>query len=217
MMAAALRRLVARRAFSTQAAGSKWPEGVAVVTLDRPESRNALSLDFLQTLRQRFADASAQDGAKVRRRAVCGAVRTTQLALGGGQVIVLEAQGPVFSAGHDLKELASADRDTLSEVFSTAGALCGDIRSLPQPVIARVHALATAAGCQLAGAVPAPARRASNAGLTVGRGGSGMRRRGRSRVGQVRHPGTARQAAAARTRHCRVAHIAGVLASRVCT
>ena len=87
---------------------------------------------------------------------LCGMPRppplTVCLSVHRPQVIVLAAEGPVFSAGHDLKELAASAPEQLSAIFREAGELCMDIRKLDQPVIGRVHALATAAGCQLAGA-----------------------------------------------------------------
>ncbi len=102
-------------------------EGVATVTLANPDRRNALSLEMMTTLRDTFDD----------------------LAAGTSDVIVLGAQGPVFSAGHDFADIAGADLGDLRRLLRTCTRLMDAIREAPQPVIARVHGLATAAGCQL--------------------------------------------------------------------
>ncbi len=100
--------------------------GIAVLTLDHPKRRNALSREMLTELR----DALQGSGADPSVRAV-----------------ILRAEGPVFSSGHDLKEvLAAQDNPAL---FALCTEVMETIRLLPQPVIAEVHGLATAAGCQL--------------------------------------------------------------------
>ena len=63
--------------------------------------------------------------------------------------VILAAEGPVFSTGHNFGEMAGAERDTAFELFTVCSNLMQTIHRIPQPVIARVHALATAAGCQL--------------------------------------------------------------------
>jgi enoyl-CoA hydratase/carnithine racemase len=68
------------------------------------------------------------------------------------RVVVLEASGPAFSAGHDLKELASCDAEDATALFDACCDLMARITSLPQPVVAVVDGLATAAGCQLVAA-----------------------------------------------------------------
>jgi enoyl-CoA hydratase/carnithine racemase len=73
-------------------------------------------------------------------------------ARGDVRVIVLEAMGPAFSAGHDLKELAACDAEDAAALFDACCDLMARIRSLPQPVVAVVDGLATAAGCQLVAA-----------------------------------------------------------------
>lgn len=107
---------------------SESVDAVTLLTLNHPEKRNALSRALLTSLREQFARL-ARD--------------RTQRA------VILRAAGPVFSSGHDLRELAEADAASAQALF----ALCTDvmlaIRQLPQPVIAQVHGLATAAGCQL--------------------------------------------------------------------
>lgn len=104
-------------------------DGIALLTLNQPEKRNALSLALLQAL---YAELRAiQTDRQVR-------------------IVVLRANGPVWSAGHDLKELAGANDTLLAEVFGVCTQAMELLAALPQPTIAMVHALATAAGCQLA-------------------------------------------------------------------
>ena len=107
---------------------------IAVLTLNRPQARNTLSEATLAGLRAELAEISGQ----TRVRAV-----------------IIAAKGPVFSAGHDLKELtahrADADggRAYTRELIASCSALMLAILRLPQPVIAAVEGTATAAGCQL--------------------------------------------------------------------
>lgn len=69
-----------------------------------------------------------------------------------GRVVVLAAEGPAFSAGHDLNELVGCTDARAAEVFAVCTALMDTIQSIPQPVIAQVQGAATAAGCQLVAA-----------------------------------------------------------------
>jgi enoyl-CoA hydratase/carnithine racemase len=103
--------------------------GVLQVTLNRPAKRNALSQDLLQRLLDVFNRAATDSTVRV---------------------IVLNATGPVFCAGHDLHELAELPHGHGGKFFGTCAHVMQRIRSLPQPVIAKVEGLATAAGCQLA-------------------------------------------------------------------
>jgi enoyl-CoA hydratase/carnithine racemase len=108
--------------------------GVAVLTLNHPQTRNSLSEEMLEALGDAFT-AIAHD------RSV--------------RAVVLAANGPAFSAGHDLKELTRhrADEDRgrayFKHIMNTCSAMMQQIVTLPQPVIAAVQAIATAAGCQL--------------------------------------------------------------------
>lgn len=101
---------------------------VARVTLNRPDRRNALSLGLMRRLTGVLEDLGGRPGVRV---------------------IVIAAEGPVFSSGHDLAEMAGADPGFLDELFAACTALMRTVHRVPQPVIARVHGLATAAGCQL--------------------------------------------------------------------
>ncbi len=102
---------------------------VATLTLNRPQARNALSLEMLGALKAEL-NAIAAD------RSI--------------HVVVLAGKGPAFCAGHDLKQLrANRDTEFYERTFSLCSSMMQSIVDLPQPVIAKVHATATAAGCQL--------------------------------------------------------------------
>lgn len=94
------------------------------ITLNRPERRNALSVELMEAL-------------------------TDALRTATGRVVVLGGAGPAFSAGHDLREVLEADRSEADRVFEVCTTLMTTVQSIEQPVIARVHGVATAAGCQL--------------------------------------------------------------------
>lgn len=86
--------------------------------------------------------------------------------------IVLAAEGPVFSAGHNFGEMAGTSREAAYHLFGTCASLMQTIAAAPQPVIARVHALATAAGCQLVASCDlAVAARSAAFALPGGHGG----------------------------------------------
>jgi len=99
----------------------------ATVTMNRPQRRNALSLRHMHELITAFRQIGESD------------------ALG----IVLAGNGPVFSAGHDFADVADADLASVRSLLQTCTELMTLIQQVPQPVVARVHGLATAAGCQL--------------------------------------------------------------------
>ena len=103
--------------------------GVATVTLNRPQARNALSVALMTELEATLARLAAERDVRV---------------------VVLAANGPAFCAGHDLKEMQALDgREAVAAVFAQCSRMMTAIVRLPQPVIARVHAMATAAGCQI--------------------------------------------------------------------
>ncbi len=99
---------------------------VATITLDRPEKRNALSLEMLRSL-----------------------IKTLESVPSEAAVIVLAADGKVFSAGHDMSEMIDRSDDFYVELFETSKRVMELVHDLPQPVIAKVQGVATAAGCQL--------------------------------------------------------------------
>jgi enoyl-CoA hydratase/carnithine racemase len=97
------------------------------ITMNRPQRRNALSLAHMRELIDAFREAGNSD------------------ALG----IVLAGNGPVFSAGHDFADVADADLSAVRALLAACTELMTLMQQVPQPVVARVHGLATAAGCQL--------------------------------------------------------------------
>jgi enoyl-CoA hydratase/carnithine racemase len=99
----------------------------AVITMNRPERRNALSLSHMHALTEAFRQVGETEATG----------------------IVLAGNGPVFSAGHDFADLAGADLAAARTLLLACRDLMETIQSVPQVVIARVHGLATAAGCQL--------------------------------------------------------------------
>ena len=99
----------------------------ATITMNRPQKRNALSLDHMRELIQAFSEVGESS------------------ALG----IVLAGNGPVFSAGHDFADVVDDDLSEVRSLLVTCTELMTLIQQVPQPVVARVHGLATAAGCQL--------------------------------------------------------------------
>jgi enoyl-CoA hydratase/carnithine racemase len=104
-------------------------DGVATLTLNRPDQFNGLSEALLARL-QAEIDAISRD------RSI--------------RVVVIAANGKAFCAGHDLKEMrANPSQDYYERLFKTCSRMMTSLIKLPQPVIARVHGLATAAGCQL--------------------------------------------------------------------
>jgi enoyl-CoA hydratase/carnithine racemase len=103
--------------------------GVVTLTLNRPQAFNALSEGMLEAL-QRELDRVAADAQ--------------------ARVLVIAAAGKAFCAGHDLKEMrAEPSLDYYERLFAQCGRMMMSIQKLPVPVIARVHGIATAAGCQL--------------------------------------------------------------------
>jgi len=103
------------------------------LTLNRPDKRNALSLELMQDMLVKL-DQVAEDP--------------------DIRVVVIRGNGPMFSAGHDLKEMAGSDKDLhhFRRIFSTCNRMMLRLQQLPQPVLAQVHGIATAAGCQLVAA-----------------------------------------------------------------
>ena len=127
-------------------------DGVAWLTLNRPQARNALSMALMQALDAELAAIADDTDAKV---------------------VVIAGAGPGFCSGHDLHELrASPDRASYQAVFAQCSALMQRIVLLPKPVIARVHGIATAAGCQIVAtcdlAIAADTARFATPGVNIG-------------------------------------------------
>lgn len=128
------------------------PDGVALLTLNRPRAYNALSEELLAALKAEL-DALAADESL--------------------RCVVLGAAGKAFCAGHDLKQMrATPDQDYYRRLFASCSAVMQAIVALPVPVIARVHGMATAAGCQLVAtcdlAVAAEEARFATSGINAG-------------------------------------------------
>jgi enoyl-CoA hydratase/carnithine racemase len=123
------------------------------LTLNRPEKRNALSLELMNALLAKF-DQVAEDEAV--------------------RVVVIRGSGTMFSAGHDIREMAGKDKDLnhFRNIFATCNRMMQRLHQLPQPVIAQVHGIATAAGCQLVAAcdlaIAAAGARFATPGVKIG-------------------------------------------------
>ena len=126
-------------------------DGIARLTLNRPQKRNALSGEVLVQLKEALNQIAADPSARV---------------------VVLAANGPVFCSGHDLGEMVGCSESAYQELFALCSGVVQQFRRLPQPVIARVHGLATAAGCQLVAAcdlaVAAEEARFATPGVKIG-------------------------------------------------
>jgi enoyl-CoA hydratase/carnithine racemase len=104
-------------------------DGVAArIVLNRPEKRNALSLELMEELIEALRSVGARPDVRA---------------------VVVEGAGPAFSAGHDLSELIGREPGAYDRLFEVCTELMETIHRVPQPVIAKVHGMATAAGCQL--------------------------------------------------------------------
>ena len=106
---------------------------LAWLTLNRPEKRNALSLNVMTAVLEKL-DQVAEDSEI--------------------SVLIIRGNGEMFSAGHDIKEMVGEDKDIrhFRKIFTTCNRMMLRLHELPQPVIAQVHGIATAAGCQLVAA-----------------------------------------------------------------
>ncbi len=127
-------------------------DGITRLALNRPERRNALSLEVMNAMLVALDTVAADDSTRV---------------------LVIEGRGPAFSAGHDLTEMtAGHDAAFYEALFSTCVRVMTRVQELPQPVIAKVHGVATAAGCQLVAAcdlaVASTAARFATPGVNIG-------------------------------------------------
>jgi len=104
-------------------------EAIGILTLNDPDRRNVLSLAMLTQLLECLKEAAGDLNLKC---------------------LVIAANGPAFSAGHDLREIVASTPDELERLFELCTRVMEAIRLAPQPVIAQVQGIATAAGCQLA-------------------------------------------------------------------
>jgi enoyl-CoA hydratase/carnithine racemase len=127
-------------------------DGIATLTLNRPAARNAMSMGLMESLDGELAGIAEDRSIKV---------------------VIIAANGPAFCAGHDLREIrATPNRAAYEQVFALCSRLMQRIVRLPKPVIAQVHGVATAAGCQLVAsadlAVAADTARFATPGVDIG-------------------------------------------------
>ena len=124
---------------------------VVTLALNRPDKRNALSLNLMKEMVNCLSTIGRDENVKV---------------------VVLRGNGPVFSAGHDIREMAAGDIQEYRTIFATCMEMMLLLHEIPQPVIARVHGIATAAGCQLVAscdlAVAAGDTRFATPGVNIG-------------------------------------------------
>ena len=100
---------------------------ITTITLNRPQKRNALALPMIQDLHRAFLQVVNTDA----------------------RGVILAANGPVFSAGHNFGDMVDVTLAQARELFDVCRAMMDAMQAMPQPVIAKVHGLATAGGCQL--------------------------------------------------------------------
>ena len=127
-------------------------DSIATLTLNRPAARNALSMGLMEALDAELAAIAGDPGVKV---------------------VIIAANGPAFCAGHDLREVrATPTQEAYEALFALCSRLMQRIVRLPKPVIAQVHGVATAAGCQLVAsadlAVAADTARFATPGVDIG-------------------------------------------------
>lgn len=127
-------------------------DGIATLTLNRPRQRNALSMALMGKLNAALADIAGDKDVNV---------------------VVIRGNGPAFCAGHDLKEMRADDREEAHQrTLQECARLMTAIVELPKPVIAQVHGIATAAGCQLVAtcdlAIAADDARFATPGVNIG-------------------------------------------------
>ena len=127
-------------------------DNLAILTLNRPAARNALSMGLMEALDAELAAIATDASVKA---------------------VIIAGNGPAFCAGHDLREMrASPRREAYEAVFALCSRLMQRIVHLPKPVIAQVHGVATAAGCQLVAsadlAVAADTARFATPGVDIG-------------------------------------------------
>ncbi|MBT3916016.1 MAG: enoyl-CoA hydratase [Rhodospirillaceae bacterium] len=104
-------------------------DGICTLTLNRPEKRNAMSIELVAELQSAF-DTIAEDKSV--------------------KVIILAGNGPIFCSGHDLRDIrGDSSYEAIFEMFQKCSNMMISMKKQPQPIIARVHGIAMAAGCQL--------------------------------------------------------------------
>ena len=102
-------------------------DSIATITMNRPDRRNALSVEHMQELTDALRATGDSDA----------------------RAVVIAAEGPVFCSGHDFGDMVERDLAGMRRLFEVCAELMATVQKIPQPVVARVHGLATGAGCQL--------------------------------------------------------------------
>jgi enoyl-CoA hydratase/carnithine racemase len=105
----------------------RYDDALATITMNHPQRRNALSLKHMNELIAAFREVGESEA----------------------HGVILAANGPAFCAGHDFADMVGQDLVTMRRMLNVCTTLMNTIQEIPQPVLARVHAIATAAGCQL--------------------------------------------------------------------
>lgn len=124
---------------------------LAILTLTNPEKRNALSSEMMRSITAALRGIGSNP-----------AIRA----------VIVRAEGPVFSSGHDLREMTGKNLEHYREVFEICTEMMTAIQSIPQPVIAEIDGIATAAGCQMVAAcdlaLASPGSRFATPGVKIG-------------------------------------------------
>lgn len=124
---------------------------LAVLTLAHPERRNALSTEMMRSVTAALRGIGASPDIRA---------------------VIVRAQGPVFSSGHDLREMTGRDLEHYRKVFEICTEMMDAIQTIPQPVVAEIDGIATAAGCQLVAtcdlALASPQSRFATPGVNIG-------------------------------------------------
>ncbi len=102
-------------------------DGITTITMNRPDRRNALSVEYMEEITDALRTIGGSDA----------------------RAVVLAAEGPVFCSGHDFGDMVERDLAGMRQLFAVCAEMMATVQRIPQPVVARVHALATGAGCQL--------------------------------------------------------------------
>lgn len=106
-------------------------DGIAVITLNTPDQRNALSVDMMTAVARALEGVAGDETVRV---------------------VIIKGAGRVFSSGHNLREMVGRELEHQQQIFAVCTEMMQTIQRIPQPVIAQVHGVAAAAGCQLVAA-----------------------------------------------------------------
>lgn len=122
-------------------------DGIAVITLNMPDQRNPLSVDMMTAVTRALEDVAVDESARV---------------------VIIKGAGRVFSSGHNLREMVGRELEDQQRIFDVCTEMMQTVQRIPQPVIAQVHGVAAAAGCQLVAACDLAVAAESTVFLTPG-------------------------------------------------